>query len=90
MFDAIVQNMEAAREDGDLYQGSVSTTPKPEKPKSSPQKQNITLPQSPSNLNSLVSEAIQTQQDLLKESQESQQVQSPQIFCPKKEEEPQF
>lgn len=30
MFNAIVQNMENARQEGDLYQGSVSTTPKPE------------------------------------------------------------
>ncbi len=28
MFNAIVQNMESARDDGNLYQGSVSTTPK--------------------------------------------------------------
>src|SRR3989344_2442211 len=30
MFNAIVQNMESARDDGNLFQGSVSTTPKQE------------------------------------------------------------
>lgn len=32
MFNAIVENMQGAKESGDLYQGSVSQTPKEQKP----------------------------------------------------------
>ena len=88
MFNAIVQNMESAREDGNLYQGSVSTTPKQEtRRQTSPPHQSF--PQSHQNnptpqrtisscnaftqTSSLVLDAIKSQQELLEESKKQSQ-----------------